>query len=253
YIDDAFIGKTPMNTEILAGIHKFKIQAPFAFEGYEKSIDFNLEKEEINITLTPSAELLIPEAEKLIDLNRRFKPVDAEYELIKAKNSFSNKDYVPAYESALNATKWAKDVDGDGIANEWDIFPNLANDIIYKISLIIILIIGIVVLIDKHFCKVNPQLKINIVEDPFEKRKFKLHVFVHFDRKIKSMSCSILLDDNSIEVFDAPGDYIIELGQLKTGFHEVRVELSIIQKRYGKVSLNEIQEIDTDKRWFKKE
>jgi len=246
YIDDTAIGKTPLNTEIIPGIHKFKIQAPLAFESYEKPLEINVEKNEINISFTPSAEILIPDAENLIELNRRFKPVEAEYELIKAKNYLSNKEYVPAFESARNASKWAKDVDGDGIANEWDIFPDLTNDYIYGIPFIILLIIGILVLADKHFCKVNPNLEIKILELPDEKRKFKLKVSISHDKQIKSMTCSIYLDNKSIETLDAPGDYNIELGQLTGGTHEVRVELLIIQKRYGKVKINKIEEIYSD-------
>ena len=246
FIDDKSVGITPLQITISAGTHKIKIQAPYAFENFEESYEINDEKKELNYTLIPTAQIIIPESESLIEKNRRFQPEIAESELNKAKVSFSNQDYVLAYDSAKNASKWAKDVDGDGIVNEWDFFPYFANDYLYTVPLILIFLLCTAFLVDRHFCSINANIEMKVLEVPSEKRMFKLHLTINLNREIKSMSCSISLDDRSIGIIDAPGEHIFDLGQLKRGNHEVSAELLILQKRYGKVELLKTLEFDAD-------
>lgn len=246
FIDGVQLGKTPFLYEGPQGIHKMEIKAPLAFEDYESQFDVKPETKAFNISLTPSAQKIIIEAENLIQKNARFNPTVAETELTKAKLLLAEKDYVPAFEAANNASKWAKDVDGDGVPNDWDFFPNVSNDYIYEIPLIIGLIVGIVILIDRYLCKIKSELNVQIFQDTYEKRKFLLIVSIKIDKKYKSMTCSISLDENTIEILDSPGEHQIEIGTLKRGSHEIKAELSVIQKRYGKLQLNKSKEIFVD-------
>jgi hypothetical protein len=186
------------------------------------------------------------ETETAILKNSRFNPIEAKILFNNSRELFLQGDYDGSIVTALQASDRANDVDSDGIPNEWDLVPTLPNYVIYEILLFIGSIAGILFFIDRHFSKVHPKITIQILHKNIDTREISLSVSIIIDKKIKSMSCIIFLDNNIVEILDSPGNHQIDLHNLKEGQHLMNLSLSVIQKRHGKVQMEETKEIILD-------
>lgn len=237
YLDGSYVGETPYLVKIPQGKHKVEIKST-AFDDAIREVDLKFEGQTALIELIPSAKSLIILSEKKIEENSRYNPDMARALLDQSRQQLGKNEYVAAYESAKRSGNLAGDVDEDGIPNWLDMQPNVPNNFLYVLPVVVLLLLGGFFIIDWRRCRVTP--KIGIVVEGTSKRN-DTHVIINLklNNPYKSVFCSVYIDNIFYEMFDSAGIHRINLGKLPAEIHTISVELFVTQKRYGKSTVIE--------------
>ena len=235
YIDGSYVGDTPYTGKSTQGKHKIEVKSN-AFENSLTDIDLSFQGRAIFVVLTPLAVSEISTSTVSIAENRKYDISHAQSLLDLAKQQLLAEDYINASESAQKAGKLASDIDEDGIPNWLDIQPNVPNNYLYLLPLLILLALGCIFIFDWSRCRIKPDVELR-----FEKGNSTNETIILIkpiiNNKFSNIFCTIFLDDTLIDTVDIAGDYQTSLGTLISGKHTVTVELIVKQKRYGKPAI----------------
>ena len=243
YINGKRGGNTPFSDSFEHGSYEIKIQSD-GFEEYTQKIELGYEGESILAELIPSAQVLIPSAEELIESNLEYEPDLANEYLSQGKEELKNNEFISARNSVEMAIKYAKDVDGDGVPNDFDIQPKFWNPYIYGIPLIILIIVIAAIFYDYRRCNVDASVDL-FVKKYDDDNDYLATVDLVINNRYKDFVCSVYLDGKSIENVTSPGYSEIILKEVKPGSHTLRSILLINKKRYGTRIIEKELDFDT--------
>jgi len=243
FVDGIFFGSGLYEGECPQGEHMLEVKAP-GFEGYANMIQIPYDPISVPVTLIPLAPAAIAEAEEKIEENRVFDPKNAEIELDSARKLLSEEKYHEAYLSALNASRWAEDVDGDGVPNSFDFWTAITNESLYATPFVLFVMIGGLVGFDWRRCRVKPDVDLR-VDEMASDGTWVVHVTPSVNREYYlTMLCTVYLDDDVKERIVTPGSRDVNLGHISSGVHRIRAVVDVQQHRYGRAEISKSIEVE---------
>lgn len=243
FIDGVFFGSGPYEGGCPQGEHKLEVKAP-GFEEYADRIQVPYDPISVPVTLNPLAPAAIVEAEEKIEVNRVFNPKNAEMELDSARGLLLEEKYHEAYLSALNASRWAEDVDGDGVPNSFDFWTAITNEAVYAAPFVLFVMIGGLVGFDWRRCRIRPDVDLWL-DEMGPDGTWIVHVTPSVNRGYYlTMLCTVYLDDDVKERIVAPGKREVNLGHIPPGVHRIRAVVDVKQHRYGRSEVSKSIEVE---------
>jgi hypothetical protein len=234
FIDGVFSGTTPLEIPAEQGIHTIRIEK-FGHERIETEVDIGTGGASFSYTLVSMAPQAIAEAERVVSENLGYRPTKAQEALLNAKKSYEAGDSPGAITYAEVAIALARDVDGDGVSNPFDMSPNLHNTVIYVTPFILLFLVLGFLGRDVVRHRVRPEIVVHI---PLTIREEDMLARAEVTAgapggPYRGFVCTVYIDGISIDHFTNPGTYDVMLSGRSPGVHRLTVHLQVAQERYG--------------------
>jgi hypothetical protein len=234
YIDGLLFGITPAEISVDQGMHTVLV-LKFGYESVEEEVNIGALGASFSYSLVSMVPQAIEEAEMAISLNLAYGPDNARELLDKARESYNAGDSGSAIGYAEAAISSAYDVDGDGLKNALDISPNLNNNVLYGLPVLIILIIGWFVSGDFVRRRVKPEITLHL-PGSFKEDDMLTRAEITADVKggpYRGFVCTVYIDGTPVDHFTDPGSYAVSLAGKRPGVHTVSVLLQVAKERSG--------------------
>ncbi|MDE4908416.1 PEGA domain-containing protein [Methanogenium marinum] len=234
-IDGVYSGTTPLEIPSEQGLHTIRIEK-FGYERIETEVDVGAEGASFSYNLISMAPQAIAEAKQVVSENLEYRPKKAQEALLDAQKKYEEGDSQSAITYAESAIIIARDVDGDGVSNPFDISPNLHNIVIYISPFILLFLVLVFLGKDMLRHRVNPEidlhLPVTIREDDMLARA---EITVNAPGgPYRGFVCTVYIDGISVDHFTNPGKYDVMLSGRSPGVHRLMVHLQVAKERYGK-------------------
>ncbi|UUX92660.1 PEGA domain-containing protein [Methanoplanus endosymbiosus] len=234
FIDGVLSGITPADISVNQGVHTILIEK-FGYESVEEEVDVGALGASFSYSLVSMVPQAIEEAEIAVSLNLAYRPDNAEKLLEKARYSYNSGDSGSAIGYAEAAILSAYDVDGDGVKNPLDISPNLNNNVLYGLPVLIILLVGWFVSKDFIRRRVKPEITLHL-PGSFKEDDMSARAEIITDVKggpYRGFVCTVYVDDTPVDHFTDPGRYAVSIAGKRPGVHTVSVLLQVAKERSG--------------------
>jgi hypothetical protein len=236
------IGRTPYQSKFFQGTHLFLFQGPPGYQNLTMSVTLPYEGANVTVILECAAPDAINQAGKDINDNAIFNPDTARELLQDARTLLTSGKCVDAYDAAVNASVWAKDVDHDGVPNFLDIWQSIPNIIVYFSPFVIGLIALVGLLYHRQIHQLAPKVTIEELPTAGDQEKM-IRISTQLRKSPQFFYCAILLDGRIIDQLDASGIKDISLGRLDRGTHVIQVDLDTYRNRLWLNHIEEAHEI----------
>lgn len=233
-IDGVLSGISPAEISVSQGKHTILVEK-FGYESVEEEVDIGALDDSFSYFLISMVPQAIEEAERAISLNFVYRPSNAEKLLDKARVSYDAGDSGSAISYAEAAISSAYDVDGDDVENSFDMSPNLNNNVIYILPVLIFLLLGWFVSRDFVRRRVKPEMTLHLPES-FPEDDMLARAEIIADVKggpYRGFVCTVYIDEIPVDHFTDPGRYVVSLAGKHPGVHTVSVLLQVAKERSG--------------------
>jgi hypothetical protein len=236
------IGKTPFHSTFFQGTHQILFQGPPGYRNLTIRVIVPFEGANLSIHLECAAPDAIGQGEKDINDNALFDPKTARVLLQDARNLLASGRCVDAFNTAVNASVWAQDIDGDGVPNIQDLWKSIPNIAVYFSPFIIGLLALAAVVCYREASWLNPRVTIEELPHADGEERI-IRVTTELRKTPEFFYCAVLLDDKVIDQLDAPGIKEVTLGRLDPGTHVVQVDMDAYRSRLWRNHTEESREI----------